>query len=179
MTSLSLFTFMHWRRKWQPTPEFLLGESQGQGSLVGCCLWGRTELDMTEATQQQQQQQRKHLVINMIEQGEARKKARTTTAICALNKSMGGQRSLHPHGGNLGGNETVRKILNYSSLKVLIIEHFLCHLYKCIFHVFIMFQRTESRWTSFITDQPPKSITQLLGHDRISRNMYRLVGWFE
>ena len=35
---------------------FLPGESQGQGSLVGCCLWGRTESDMTEATQQQQQQ---------------------------------------------------------------------------------------------------------------------------
>ena len=32
---LSLFTFMHWRRKWQPTPVFLLGESQGRGSLVG------------------------------------------------------------------------------------------------------------------------------------------------
>ena len=40
-TSLSLFTFMHWRRKWQPTPVFLPGESQGRGSLVGCCLWGR------------------------------------------------------------------------------------------------------------------------------------------
>jgi len=38
-TSLSLFTFMHWRRKWQPTPVFLPGESQGQGSLVGCHLW--------------------------------------------------------------------------------------------------------------------------------------------
>ena len=32
-TSLSLFTFMHWRRKWQPTPVFLPGESQGQGGL--------------------------------------------------------------------------------------------------------------------------------------------------
>ena len=41
-TSLSLFTFMHWRRKWQPTSVFLPGESQGQGSLVGCHLWGRT-----------------------------------------------------------------------------------------------------------------------------------------
>ena len=40
-TSLSLFTFMHWRRKWQPTPVFLPGESQGRGSLVGCRLWGR------------------------------------------------------------------------------------------------------------------------------------------
>ena len=49
-TSLSLFTFMHWRRKWQPTPVFLHGESQGRGSLVGCRLWGRTELDTTEAT---------------------------------------------------------------------------------------------------------------------------------
>jgi len=50
VTSLSLFTFIHWRRKWQPTPVFLPGESQGRGSLVGCRLWGRTELDTTEAT---------------------------------------------------------------------------------------------------------------------------------
>ena len=50
VTSLSLFTFMHWRRKWQPTPVFLPGESQGRRSLVGCRLWGRTESDMTEAT---------------------------------------------------------------------------------------------------------------------------------
>ena len=49
-TSLSLFPFMHWRRKWQPTPVFLPWESQGQGCLVGCCLWGRTESDTTEAT---------------------------------------------------------------------------------------------------------------------------------
>ena len=49
-TSLALFTFMHWRRKWQPTPVLLPGESQGQGSLGGCRLWGCTELDTTEAT---------------------------------------------------------------------------------------------------------------------------------
>ena len=49
------FTFMHWRRKWQPTPVFLAGGSQGQGSLLGCRLWGCTESDTTEATQQQQQ----------------------------------------------------------------------------------------------------------------------------
>ena len=49
-TSLSLFTFMHWRSKWQPTPVFLPGESQGRGSLVGCRLWGCTESDTTEAT---------------------------------------------------------------------------------------------------------------------------------
>ena len=49
-TSLSLFTFMHWRRKWQATPVFLPGESQGWQNLVGCRLWGRTELDTTETT---------------------------------------------------------------------------------------------------------------------------------
>ena len=49
-TSLSLFTFMHWRRKWQPTPVFLPGESQGRGSLGGCRLWDRTESDTTDAT---------------------------------------------------------------------------------------------------------------------------------
>ena len=42
--SLSLFTFMHWRRKCQPTPVFLPRESQGQGSLLGCRLWSRTWL---------------------------------------------------------------------------------------------------------------------------------------
>ena len=46
----SLSTFMHGRRKWQPTPVFLPGESQGRGSLVGCRLWGHTELDTTEVT---------------------------------------------------------------------------------------------------------------------------------
>ena len=50
VTSLSLFTFMHLRRKWQPTPVFLPGESQGRGSMVGCRLWGRTESDTTEVT---------------------------------------------------------------------------------------------------------------------------------
>ena len=37
-------------KKWQPTPVFLPGESQGQGSLVGCHLWGHTESDTTEMT---------------------------------------------------------------------------------------------------------------------------------
>ena len=49
-TSLSHFTFMHWGRKWQSTPVFLPGESQGPGSLVGCYLWGCTESDTTEVT---------------------------------------------------------------------------------------------------------------------------------
>ena len=37
-------------RKWQPTPVFLPGESQGRGSLVGYRLWGHTESDTTEVT---------------------------------------------------------------------------------------------------------------------------------
>ena len=45
-TSLSLSTFMHWRRKWQPTPVFLPGEFQGWGSLVGCRLWGRNKIGL-------------------------------------------------------------------------------------------------------------------------------------
>ena len=48
---------MHWRRKWQPTPVFLPGESQGWRSLVGCRLWGCTESDTIEVMQQQQQLQ--------------------------------------------------------------------------------------------------------------------------
>ena len=44
------FTFLHWRRKWQPTPVFLPGESQERGSLLGCRLWGCTESDTTEVT---------------------------------------------------------------------------------------------------------------------------------
>ena len=46
-TRLSDFTFMHWKRKWQPTPVFLPGESHGQRSLVGYSPWDRKELDMT------------------------------------------------------------------------------------------------------------------------------------
>ena len=48
VTSLSLFTFMHWRQKWQPTPVFLPGKPHRQRSLVGCSPWGRQESDTTE-----------------------------------------------------------------------------------------------------------------------------------
>ena len=48
--NLAKIIIKYWRRKWQPTPVFLPGESQGWESLVGCCLWDCTELDMTEAT---------------------------------------------------------------------------------------------------------------------------------
>jgi len=37
-----------WRRKWQPTPVFLPGESHGQRSLTGYSLWSRKEADMIE-----------------------------------------------------------------------------------------------------------------------------------
>ena len=53
-TRLSDFTFtFHFHaleKEWQPTPVFLPGEFQGRGSLVGCRLWGHTELDTTEVT---------------------------------------------------------------------------------------------------------------------------------
>ena len=57
---------MHWRRKWQPSPVFLPGESQGRGSLVGCRLWGRTESDTTAATQQQQRREQRSLKFFFI-----------------------------------------------------------------------------------------------------------------
>ena len=50
VTSLPLFILTHWRRKWQPIPVFLPRESQGQGSPLGCHLWGHTESDTTEVT---------------------------------------------------------------------------------------------------------------------------------
>ena len=48
VTWLSLFTFMHWRRKWQPTPVFMPRKSHGLRSLVGYSPWGHKESDMTE-----------------------------------------------------------------------------------------------------------------------------------
>ena len=62
---------MHWRRKWQPTPVFLPGESQGRGSLVGCCLWGRTESDTTEATWQQQQLIYNAMLVSDLQQNDS------------------------------------------------------------------------------------------------------------
>ena len=58
LTSGFLTTSAAWgRRQWHPTPVLLPGKSHGWRSLVGCRLWGRTESDTTDATQQQQQQQ--------------------------------------------------------------------------------------------------------------------------
>ena len=58
---------MHWRRKWQPTPVFLPGESQGWGSLVGCRLWGHTELDTPEQLSTQAQQDIISISISCLE----------------------------------------------------------------------------------------------------------------
>ena len=44
------FPFHALEKEMAPTPVFLPGESQGLGSLVVFCLWGRTESDTTEAT---------------------------------------------------------------------------------------------------------------------------------
>ena len=66
-TSLSPFTFMHWRRKWQPTPGFLPGEFQERGSLVGCRLWGRTESHRIEVTWRWQMTNNvEHLFIHLL-----------------------------------------------------------------------------------------------------------------
>ena len=45
-----------WRRAWQPTPVFLLGEFHGQRSLAGYSSWGCNELDTTEVTEQARMQ---------------------------------------------------------------------------------------------------------------------------
>ena len=83
-TRLSDFTitFMHRRRKWQPTPVFLPGESQGWGSLVGCHLWGRTESDTTEATWQQQMDL--GIVIQNEVSQEEKNKYHILTQICGI-----------------------------------------------------------------------------------------------
>ena len=97
---------MRWRRKWQPTPVFLRGESQGRGSLVGFCLRGGTESDTTEATLQQQQQRLSNLTVT---------KALLTFQLCLLQaaNAESRRRQWHPtpvllprksHGqGSLGG----------------------------------------------------------------------------
>ena len=43
-----MFTSLHWRRQWHPTPVLLPGKSHGQRSLVGCRPWGSKESDTTE-----------------------------------------------------------------------------------------------------------------------------------
>ena len=55
VTSLSLFTFMHWRRKWKPIPIFLPGKFHGQRSLVGYSPQGCKRVRDNSATKQQQQ----------------------------------------------------------------------------------------------------------------------------
>ena len=55
-----------WRRKWQPTPVFLAGESQGQRSLVGYSPWGCKELDMTEQLNFPRYRKRKHKVVKVV-----------------------------------------------------------------------------------------------------------------
>jgi len=42
-----------WRRKWQPTPVFLPGESRGQRSLTGYSPWGQKQSETTDHTAQQ------------------------------------------------------------------------------------------------------------------------------
>ena len=69
-TSLSLFTFMRWRRKWQPTPVFLPGESQGRGSLVGFRLWGRTESDRLKRLSSSSSRVDQNWLVNVCVEGK-------------------------------------------------------------------------------------------------------------
>ena len=60
---------MHWRRKWQPTPVFLPGGSQGRGSLVGCHLWvtlSRTRLKRLSSSSSPSLNQRDQLVVVQV-----------------------------------------------------------------------------------------------------------------
>ena len=67
-----------WRRAWQPTPVFLPGESHGQRSLAGYSLYGRKELDTTEATLHAQA----HLTIENIQMAKEHiKRCSTSHAI--------------------------------------------------------------------------------------------------
>ena len=75
-TSLSLFTFLHWRRKWQPTPVFLPGEFHGQRSLAGYSPWGHKELDVTE-------QLSLHFTSPLLELGN-----KVTQSLCFLPTSV-------------------------------------------------------------------------------------------
>ena len=81
---------MHWRRKWQPAPVFLPGESQGRGSLVGCRLWGHTEADTTEMTQQQQRGSQEAFIL-MQEQSKQIKYGKHISTI-EMELSCGAQR---------------------------------------------------------------------------------------
>ena len=95
---------MHWRRKWQPTPVFLPGESQEWWSLVGCRLWGHTESDTTEATQQQQQQQHPSTPTNTVTfwaerlnlQNAWSRKSETLHGVCFRWNAGNAHRTTHP-----------------------------------------------------------------------------------
>ena len=67
VTSLSLFTFMHWGRKWQPTPVLFPGESQGRRSLVGChgVTQSRTRLKrLSSSSSRQHIKKQRHYFVN-------------------------------------------------------------------------------------------------------------------
>ena len=96
-TSLSLFTSMHWRRKWQPTPVVLPGESHGwgkipwTGSLVGCHLWGRTESDTTEGLSSNSSSAQTSGRINWNPWGPAH----TSLILCIRNVSFSSHFTMH------------------------------------------------------------------------------------
>ena len=103
--SLSLFTFMHWRRKWQPTPVFFPGDSQGWGSLVGCSPWGREESDMTDRLHF-------HVSLSHIGQGNGN----PIQCSCLENPRDGGARWAAVYG--VAQSRTRLKRLSSSSIRI-------------------------------------------------------------
>ena len=90
------------RRQWHPTPVFLPGESQGQRSLVGCHLWGRTESDTTEVINSSSSIQEFHTICNfrhplgLLECTVSPAEKREGSTILGLNRSEKGK-SLKEH----------------------------------------------------------------------------------
>lgn len=80
---------------------------------------------------------RQHLVTDVIQEGRKRRNQEWPQHLCPKLVCEWIE-VLVPTWGKLGEKWAMRKTLNYSSLMVLIREHFLCYLYKCIFYVFII-----------------------------------------
>ena len=93
-TRLSDFTFtfhsyaLEKAVQWQPTPVFLPGESQGQRSLVGCRVWGHTESDMSEATQQTQETDVYNFLILLPDKEDVKMKTEKETAMDVKRKGI-------------------------------------------------------------------------------------------
>ena len=89
---------MHWRRKWQRTPVILPGESQGQGSMVGCSLWGRTESDTTACLENPRDRGAWWAVVYGVAQNWTQlKRLSSSSSSIHISPPYWPSRSPHPH----------------------------------------------------------------------------------